>query len=215
MLSQRLRPRFRRGGQHPPQPEKFARVCCPSALKAETHPRRLAFGGFLPSIDGVTLSDTITKLWLKGKIASVPFIGGYVTNEGGAGVPNTTTVITAATIGAYNFSAADDARVAALYPVAADFADASGAGNFFTDGLRAVLAADTNFGEGGIMGSAHLVNAAMCAVGNCARTWGFRFAAPTVGTKYADASVPLALVVHSADNSYLQARSLWIRRDKC
>ncbi|KAJ7462028.1 Alpha/Beta hydrolase protein [Mycena latifolia] len=179
-------------------------VAAANSLSSLKNSQGLAFGGFLPSVDGVTLTDTITKLWLKGKIAKVPFIGGYVTNEGGAAVSNTTTEITAATIGAYNFSAADAAHVASLYPVAAGYADATGAGNFFADGFRAVLAAAAAFGEGGIMGSEHLINAAMCAAGNCARTWGFRFAAPTVGTKYADPSVPLALVVHSADNSYLQ-----------
>ncbi|KAJ6532702.1 Alpha/Beta hydrolase protein, partial [Mycena vulgaris] len=179
-------------------------VAATNVLSSLQNSQGLAFGGFLPSVDGVTLTDTITKLWLKGKIASVPFIGGYVTSEGGAVTPSTSTAITAATLGVYNFTAADAAQVASFYPVNASFADASGTGNFFVDGFRAVVQSAAGFGEGGIMGSERLVNAAMCAVGNCAQTWGFRFAAPTVGTKYADASVPLALVTHSADNSYLQ-----------
>ncbi|KAJ7098313.1 Alpha/Beta hydrolase protein [Mycena epipterygia] len=169
-------------------------VAATNSLSSLTNAEGLAFGGFLPSIDGVTLTDTISKLWLKGKIASVPFIGGYVTNEGGGVTASTTTTIDATTIGAYNFTPADVAQVARMYPVNASFSDASGAGNFFADGFRAVIQSAAGFGEGGIAGSEHLVNTAMCAVGNCARTWGFRFAAPTVGTTYADPSVPLSLV---------------------
>jgi hypothetical protein len=43
----------------------------------------LSYGGFLPTIDGITLTDSVTNLWKDGKIAKIPFIGGYVSHESG------------------------------------------------------------------------------------------------------------------------------------
>jgi hypothetical protein len=172
----------------------------------------LPYGGFLPTVDGKTLTDTLTNLWLKGKFSKLPWIGGYVTDEATAALPHTVTELNATTLGFYNVSQVDIERYASFFPLNATYADASGTGNFFPNTLEAFFQAASSFGEGGISGSERLVNRAMCQYGNCDQTWGFRFDAPTVGTAYFNVSVPLAPVTHSADNSYLQ---VWRRTQLC
>lgn len=161
---------------------------------------RLPYGGFLPTVDGITLTDTITNLWLQGKFAKLPLIGGYVTDE----AVGRQTAINVTTAGYYNLSSDQVDQLASFYPVNSSYSDPSGTGNFFLSEAEAASQAAAAFGEGGISGSERLVNLAMCKYGNCATTYGFRFDAPTVGTNYYDVSVPLAPVTHSADNSYLQ-----------
>jgi hypothetical protein len=165
---------------------------------------RLAYGGFLPTVDGVTLTDTITNLWLSGKFSKVPFIGGYVTDEASIGTSTAPAVLNATSLGYYNFSQEQSDKVVSFYPVNSSYSDPSGTGNFQLSPLEVTRQAAAAFGEGGISGSERLTNRAMCDHGACDTTWGFRFDAPTVGTKYYDETVPLAPVVHSADNSYLQ-----------
>ncbi|ESK93149.1 hypothetical protein Moror_1085 [Moniliophthora roreri MCA 2997] len=163
----------------------------------------LPFGDFLPSIDGVTLSDTVTKLWKNGKFAKVPFIGGYVSHESAGSMARNATLI-ADSIGGYNLSDASIQKILSIYPVNASWGEPYGNGAFQSDNFRAAVLANAGLGEGGATCSERLVSASMCARGNCDQTWAFRFAAPTVGTDYGDATYPLAYVVHSADNSYLQ-----------
>lgn len=45
-------------------------------------------GSFGPSIDGVTLTDSISRLFRKGKLANVAVIGGSNTDEGYYGYIN-------------------------------------------------------------------------------------------------------------------------------
>lgn len=117
---------------------------------------RLAFGGFLPTIDGVTLTDTVTKLLQKGKIAEVPFIGGHVTDEAAAVTPKDVSRVDASVVGQWNLSAANLEKAIKLYPVNASFGSASGTGNFFLSDFDAVVHADAGFGEGGITCSVRL-----------------------------------------------------------
>jgi hypothetical protein len=173
--------------------------------------QRLAFGGFLPTVDGFTLTDTITNLWLSGKFSKLPLIGGYVTDEASRSFNAAPAAINATTLGYYNFSQMQSDRLASFYPVNGSYSDPSGTGNFQLSSLEAYRQGLASFGEGGITGSERLINRAMCQYRACDTTWGFRFDAPTVGTKYYDESVPLAPVVHSADNSYLQVSDVSTR----
>ena len=162
----------------------------------------------MPTVDGVTLTDTITNLWLSGKFSKVPFIGGYVTDEASNGASTAPAVLNATSLGYYNFSQEQSDQLVSFYPINGSYSDPSGTGNFQLSPLEVARQAAAAFGEGGISGSERLVNRAMCDYGACDTTWGFRFDAPTVGTKYYDEAVPLAPVVHSADNSYLQVSDL-------
>jgi hypothetical protein len=164
----------------------------------------LPYGGFLPTVDGITLTDTITNLYLQGKFSKLPYISGYVTDEASNSLPRTITELNATTLGFYNLSQADVDRYVSFFPVNETYSDPSGTGNFFPSTIEAYFQAASSFGEGGISGSERLTNLAMCRHGDCSTTWGFRFDAPTVGTKYYDESVPVAPVPHSADNSFLQ-----------
>jgi hypothetical protein len=119
-------------------------------VRATYHIVRLDFGGFLPSIDGVTLTDTITKLLQKGKIADVPFIGGYVTDEAGALTRKDITAVDASVIGQWNLSATNLEKAIKLYPVNSSFGSASGTGNFQLSIFDSVVRANAGFGESGI-----------------------------------------------------------------
>ncbi|KAK7033929.1 hypothetical protein VNI00_012553 [Paramarasmius palmivorus] len=172
-------------------------------LDSLTDANGLSYGGFLPTIDGITLTDSITNLWKDGKVAKIPFIGGYVSHESGNFISRNAT-FSANSIGGYNLSDASIQKVLSMYPVNVSWGEPYGNGAFQSDEFRAAVLGNANLGEGGITCSERLVSTSMCAHGNCDQTWAFRFAAPTVGTNYQNATFPLAYVVHSADNSYLQ-----------
>lgn len=194
----------------------------------------LSYGGFLPTVDGYTLTDTIIRLFQKGKIPSVPFIAGYVSHEGAGTISKNITEFTEADIGTvHNLSASHIQDVLTMYgprAVNSSWGQAYNTGPFFTDAFRAALAGSTRYGEGGISGGERWAALSMCKKGKkeCAKTWSFRYGAPStcslhrrllsrylfthafavqftaVGTAYPDAPAPLNFVAHSADNSYLQ-----------
>lgn len=138
----------------------------------------------MPAVDGYTLTDTITKLFQKGKIASVPFIAGAVSHEAANAVLKNITEFTAANIGAYNLSASHTQDVLNMYgpgAVNGTWGQAYSTGPYFTDVFRATLAGVSGFGEGGITGSERWAAKSMCKKGKkeCAKTWSFRYGAPS------------------------------------
>lgn len=77
----------------------------------------------------------------------------------------------------------------------------TGQGNFWVNNARAGISAA---GENGYHCTYRLVGDSYQRLG-WDKVWASRFEAPTVATKYdANAPYPLAPVLHSADNSYLQ-----------
>jgi hypothetical protein len=88
----------------------------------------------------------------------------------------------------------------------ASFADSlvsfsTGQGNFWVNNDRAEISAG---GENGYHCTFRLLGDSYQQQ-SWPNVWASRFEAPTVGTKYAaDAPYPLAPILHSADNSYLQ-----------
>ncbi|KAF9466758.1 Carboxylesterase family-domain-containing protein [Collybia nuda] len=164
----------------------------------------LVFGGFLPTIDGVTLTDTVTKLLQKGKFAQVPFIGGHVTDEAAGVTPKDVSRVDASIVGQWNLSASNIEKALKLYPVNSSFGSASGTGNFFLSTFDAAVHANAGFGEGGITCSERVANYAFSRFGPKSGTWGVRFEAPTVSFASPIDDFPLAQIPHSADNSYLQ-----------
>ncbi|KAH8923664.1 alpha/beta-hydrolase [Atractiella rhizophila] len=157
--------------------------------------------GFVPTVDGYTLTDTVTRLFQSGKFAKVPMIAGTVTDESAAATPKTSSITNTSSIGAFNMSSEYLSKVQSFYPFNSTFASRSGTANFFVNEWRAAVQANAGLGEGGIACSERLVNAAMAEYGGNTKHWGFRFEAPTV-TQGGPTGV--AWVAHSADNSYLQ-----------
>lgn len=140
----------------------------------------LTFGSsaaFLPMVDGVTLTDTITRLFKAGKVANVAVIAGTVNDEGAGVTARNTTVLTPATSGIWNLSSSQVNKAASYYPVNATFGYAS-PDNFFLSGFKAFIQALSPFGEPGITGSERLVGRYMSQAFGANNVWTFRFNAP-------------------------------------
>jgi hypothetical protein len=90
----------------------------------------------------------LTQAYQAGKVARVPFIGGFVTDESAGFTPPTRNTVNRTTIGGWNLSDASIAEITSLYPINASYADPSGTGNFFYNGYDAVLQVSAT-GEGG------------------------------------------------------------------
>lgn len=129
-------------------------------------------------IDGVTLTDTITRLFQAGKVANVPTIAGTVNDEGGNAVPRNTTELSPATNSLWNLTDAQVAQAVSYYPVNATFGFAS-PDNFFLSKFKAFIQSLHPFGEAGITGSERLVGKSMSEAHGCDEVWTFRFNAPS------------------------------------
>ncbi len=180
-------------------------------------------------IDGITLTDTITRLFKKGKIANVGVITGAVNDEGATGGFRNLTALGPATNSIWNLTDAQAAQAVSFYPVNATFGFES-PDNFFLSYFKASIQSQSPFGEAGITGSERVVGKYVTKAFGPGRVWTFRFNAPGkiqchnlvalgasfertgpnpslssgVGTNYGDAAYPSSWVAHSADNSYLQ-----------
>lgn len=170
--------------------------------------KNLTFGssaGFLPAVDGVTLTDTITRLFKKGKVANVKTIVGFVNDEGANTAARNTSVLDSTTNAIFNLTDSQVKQAASYYPYNATFGYAS-PDNFFLTVFKSYIMALSPFGEQGITGSERLVSRYMSAAMGQDKVWSFRFNAPGVGTNYSSnaSGVPLNYVAHSADNTYLQ-----------
>lgn len=161
---------------------------------------------FLPMIDGVTLTDTITQLFKKGKTANVPVLAGAVNDEGANTAARNITTISPSTNTIWNLTDQQVYQAASFYPVNAGFGYAS-PDNFFLGGFKAYIQSVNSFGEAGMTGSERLIGKYMSDAHGADRVWTFRFNAPGVGTNYTGHQYPLSWVAHSADNSYLQNRT--------
>ncbi|KAH7013957.1 Carboxylesterase [Ilyonectria destructans] len=168
-------------------------------------------GSFGPTIDGVTLTDSVTKLFRKGKLANVPTIAGSTNDEGFDGyidahqqnpTPKNTTKLDPSTNRITNLTDYQVNEVAKLYPVNATYASVA-PDNFFQNVFRSYWMALGLFGEVGIFGSERLVGRWMSARHGPQRIWTYRFNAPTVGSVNPKSPYPLGPVQHSAENSYL------------
>jgi len=168
----------------------------------------LTFGSsaaFLPMIDGVTLTDSVTRLFKKGKVAKVKTVVGFVNDEGANTAARNTSVLDSATNAIWNLTASQVQQAANYYPYNSTFGYAS-PDNFFLTIFKSYIMSLSPFGEQGITGSERLVSRYMSAAVGQDKVWSFRFNAPGVGTNYSSnpSGFPLNYVAHSADNSYLQ-----------
>jgi hypothetical protein len=128
-------------------------------------------------IDGVTLTDTITQLFKKGKVANVAVIAGTVNDEGSAASAHNVTTLTPATNSIWNLTADQVNLAATFYPVNASYGFDS-PDNFFLSGFKSFIQALSPFGEAGITGSERLVGRYMSQANNCNNVWTFRFNSP-------------------------------------
>jgi carboxylesterase type B len=132
----------------------------------------------VPTIDNVTLSDTITKLFKAGKVASVPVIAGYVNDEGANSAARNTSELSPATNAVWNLTDALVEQAASYYPVNATFGYSS-PDNFFLSTFKAFIQSIHPFGEVGISGSERLVGKSMSEAFGCENVWTFRFNSPS------------------------------------
>ncbi|GAA5821400.1 hypothetical protein JCM3770_003505 [Rhodotorula araucariae] len=149
-----------------------------------------AWPGWVPSVDGVTLTDQPIRLFNQGKVAKVPVITGDVTNEMGQLNPHPTTNFTS-TIGP-GITPELLSELERIYP--APIANASADTNTFA----------TNDTRGWAVANDYTFNAAAFAISQAAKkagqkAWYYRFNAPQTQRypAYYGAS-------HSADNWHLQ-----------
>jgi hypothetical protein len=132
----------------------------------------------VPTIDNVTLSDTITKLFKAGKVANVPIVAGYVNDEGANSAARNTSELSPATNAVWNLTEAQVEQAASYYPVNATFGFAS-PDNFFLSFFKAFIQSIHPFGEVGISGSERLVGRSMSEAFGCENVWTFRFNSPS------------------------------------
>jgi hypothetical protein len=141
----------------------------------------LTFGNsaaFVPTIDDITLSDSITNLFKAGKVANVPVIAGTVNDEGGNAAARNTSELSPATNTLWNLTDSQVAQAASYYPVNETFGFAS-PDNFFLSTFKAFIQSLHPFGEAGITGSERLVGRYMSEKYGCENVWTFRFNAPS------------------------------------
>lgn len=141
----------------------------------------LTFGSsaaFLPMIDNITLTDTITRLFQNGRIANVSLIAGAVNDEGANAVPRNITSLNPATNQIWNLSASQVEEVAGRYPVNETFGFASPDSLFLSE-FKAYIQSLHPFGEAGITGSERVVGRYMAQAFGANRVWNFRFNAPS------------------------------------
>lgn len=128
-------------------------------------------------IDGVTLTDSVTRLFKKGRVANVPVIAGAVNDEAGAFGPRNLTALSPSLNSIWNLTAAQVNQVIGFYPVNGTFGSSS-PDNFFLSPFKAYIQSLSPFGEAGITGSERLVGRYMAKAIGPRRVWTFRFNAP-------------------------------------
>ncbi|KAJ5766243.1 secreted lipase [Penicillium nucicola] len=167
-------------------------------------------GSFGPTIDGVTLTDSVTRLFKDGKTANVPTIAGCTSDEGYDGwvdayqmnpTPSNTTRLDPQTNRITNLTDSQVYEIASFYPVSAEYG-AVASDNFFLDIFKSYWMALGLFGEVGIFGSERMMGRWLSAAHGSKHIWSFRFNAPPVGASF-NGSYPLAPATHSTENSYL------------
>jgi hypothetical protein len=135
-------------------------------------------GAFLPTVDHVTLTDTITRLFKKGKVANVAVLAGHVNDEGANTAPRNITILSPAANSIWNLTQ-DQVNVAVShYPVNETFGFDS-PDNFFLTNFKAYIQSLSPFGEAGITGSERVVGRYMSKAVGSKRVWTFRFNAPS------------------------------------
>jgi carboxylesterase type B len=154
-------------------------------------------------IDGVTLTDSISQLFKKGKVAKVKTVVGFVNDEGANTAPRNTSFLDSSTNSIWNLTDSQVKQAVSYYPNNATFGYAS-PDNFFLTIFKSYIMSLSPFGEQGITGSERLVARYMSKAVGQNKVWSFRFNAPGVGTNYSGLPYPLNYVAHSADNNYLQ-----------
>jgi hypothetical protein len=128
-------------------------------------------------IDNVTLTDTVTQLFKKGKVANVAVIAGIVNDEGAVVTPRNVTVLTPATNSIWNLTDNQVSQAANFYPVNSSFGFDS-PDNFFLSGFKLYIQSLSPYGEPGIAGSERMVGRYMSETYGSNRVWTFRFNAP-------------------------------------
>lgn len=143
-------------------------------------------GSFGPTIDGVTLTDSVTRLFKQGKVANVPTIAGSMSDEGYEGyvnatqnnpMPQNTTELNPSTNRLTNLTDAQVWEAVSFYPVNASYGSIA-PDNFFLNNFTAYWMALGLFGDVGIFGSERMAGRWMSKAHGPEHIWTYRFNAP-------------------------------------
>jgi len=127
-------------------------------------------------IDGVTLTDTVTRLFKAGKTSNVPVLGGSVNDEGGA-ITSPDVTLTVADANLYNLTDAQIEKIISWYPVNGTFGVPS-QGNFFLTDFKAYFEGLASYGDPLAGCSERMVGKYMSDAHGQSKVWTFRFNAP-------------------------------------
>jgi carboxylesterase type B len=128
-------------------------------------------------IDGVTLTDTMTKLYQAGKAANVPVIIGTVNDERAEFEARSNTTLSIANNQVWNLTDTQVQEAATFYPVDANFGYAS-PDNYFLTEFKAYIQSLSQFGENGCHANERMVGRYMSDKFGSEGVWTYRFNAP-------------------------------------
>ena len=135
------------------------------------------FAAFVPMIDNVTLTASITQLFMQGKTTNIPVLAGTVNDEGALASPDNITTLNPSTNTVWNLTDKQVYQAAGFYPVNNSFGFDS-PDNFFLSPFKSYIQSLTGFGEASIAGSERLVGRYMSQAHDQNWVWTFRFNAP-------------------------------------
>lgn len=128
-------------------------------------------------VDGITLTDTMTRLYQAGKVADVPVIVGTVNDEGAMAEARSNTALVPANNQVWNLTDAQVQEAAAYYPISATFGYAS-PDNYFLTEFKAYIQSLSQYGENGCHATERMIGRYMSEALGSGRVWTYRFNAP-------------------------------------
>lgn len=128
-------------------------------------------------IDGITLTDTMTRLYQAGKVANIPVIVGTVNDEAAEVEARSNTTLVPAKNQVWNLTDAQVRETATFYPINATFGYASPDNYFLTD-FKAYIQSLSQYGENGCHTSERMIGRYMSEAYGSGRVWTYRFNAP-------------------------------------
>lgn len=135
------------------------------------------YNAFMPMIDGITLTDSMNRLYQAGKVVDVPVIVGSVTDEGGFYAGKINSTLSVATNEVWNLTESQVAEAITYYPINATFGFSSPDNVFLTE-FHAFISSISQFGEGGCAASERMIGRYMGEIFGSERIWAYRFNAP-------------------------------------
>lgn len=147
----------------------------------------------------MTLTDSVTRLFKRGKLANAATIAGSTTDEGFDGyldaqqqnpTPRSTTTLDPSTNRITNLTDDQVTKIATFYAVNATYGSTT-QDNFFLNTFAAYWIALGLFGDAGIFGSERLIGRCTSAKDRPQNVWTYRFNAPSKLSRFTPAKTRL------------------------